>query len=599
MRQRLRTNVWWVLAAVALTLPATSPGNDQQDRKPPTLAQVQRVDSLLFSPDGRFLLLSYDFGSLGVWDAKTGRFRVKLEQKVARGWDRMDISPDSKKVAAIDVGGRRLHVWDPATGKLVEQQTLPEWKNGIAWPPVLKFSADGAFLYSIWDTVQDKQILEVKLGGKNRLLAHKLNGWSATVNSWRPELVAFEPHARLLIVAHNNDGKPGARLGFFPCAKGKPRVVPLRDQVGCIAVSRDGKTLAVAVGPNPSEKPKLELWDVATFRRRKAVAVHPRKDPWCYHVMAFAPDGKTLAGAPGRTDDSLDVLDLDGKIRQEVPGPSGISALEFSPDGKTLAVSGFFFIDPATGEEKPPPGVKPAPVVKKKLGKQNEVEKLFRAMEKKLLEARAVKAAVTLEVKALKGREDESKLGGKTVKLQGSLLLKKEPGNKMKLKISGPWFDFEGEKATTVVVVCDGRFVTVRWDKKEEKTYPAPKNFHFLITRLVLHQGVATHAMFLGSGSGPPTFRPFWPELDGWDFKAGRAEKVGGREAHVIRYRSGYTEGDTAYSNDKAAGVTVWIDKKTLLPLKHVVSGYGHVFTEFYKVTLNPKVGAKAFELSR
>jgi WD40 repeat protein len=591
MSQRLRIEAWAVLAA-ALTLLAGSTGQAREDRKPRTLAEAQRVSGLVYSPDGRFLLVSYAFGSLGIWDARTGRLRVKLQQKAPSDWDHFDISPDGKKVAAIDSVHRRLHIWDTATGKLVEEQTLP--KNVVAWPPFLKFSADGAFLYSIWDPiVRDRRILEAKVGGKNRLLAHNLDGWSATPNSWRPELIAFDPNARLLIVAHNNDGKPGARLGLFPCAGGKPRVERLRDQVGCLALTRDGKTLAVAVGPNPSEKAKLEIWDVAAFRRRKTVVVHPRKDAWCYHVMAFAPDGKTLAGAPGRTEDSLDVIDLDGKILQEIPAPSPISALQFSPDGKTLAVSGSFFVDPATGKEKPPPGTATAPVVQKKPRKQNEAEKIFRAMEKKVLQARALKAAVSLEVKAIKGREADSKLGGKTVKYKGTLRLMREEGNKMWLTIHGDWGDFVDGGPMTLSVIGEGRFLTVQWGRKKVKTYTAPEQFHHLVTTLVLHQGVATHAMLLGYGNGPPTFRPVWPKVDGWDFKLARAEKVGGREAQVIRYQCGYAGGDSADPKDPKKGtpITVWIDKNTLLPLKHVIAVEGHLFTEFYHFTLDPKAG--------
>jgi hypothetical protein len=595
MRPLPKNEAWLVLAAVFALL-ASAAVKAQENRQPPTLAETQRVGGLIYSPDGSFLLGPCDSGPLGVFDAKTGRFRVQLEPPNAQGGGggQIDISPEGKKVAGIDGAGRRLYIWDTASGKLVEQQTLPECKDAIASVPFLKFSADGAFLYAIWDPiVRDRRILEAKLGGKNRLLAPDLDGWSATFNTWAPQQVAFDPTARLLIVAKNNDG-PGAKLGFFPCAGGKPRVVPLDNTVGCIALTRDGKTLALALGA-AGEKSKLELWDVATLKRRSTAVVHPRNNPRCYRVMAFSPDGKTLAGAPGRTDDSLDVIDLDGTIRQEIPGPKWIPTLQFSPDGKTLLVAGQVFVDPASGEEKPPPGAAPPRRARKKPREQSEAEKLFRAMEKKILEAKTFKIDVTLHVKALKGKEDQSGLDGRTATYKGSLLLVKEGGNKARLKVTGNWFDVGFRKKATVSVVCDGRFVTVGGD--EERTRPAPKDFPDVLTRLLIHEGVATFTILLGYGSGPPSFEPMWLHVDGTDFRAGAPEKVRGRMARPVTYRFGLLQGDEEGSQDvsRTSEVTIWIDTKTLLPLKHVIALEGHRFTETYtEFTLDPKIEPKA-----
>src|SRR5262249_9280881 len=149
--------------------------------------------------------------------------------------------------------------------------------------------------------------------------------------------------------------------------------------------------------------------------------------------MIFAPDGKSLAGVPFFTDRSehmLDVLGLDGKLRQEIPGTAQPYNLAFSPDGKTLAAAALgpiLFIDPATGEtserevaRKPEKEKKPRP--------QNEAEKLFRAMEKKVSDAKAIQVAVDVHIRAIEGKENESKLGGKTIRRSGTLLMAKEDG---------------------------------------------------------------------------------------------------------------------------------------------------------------------------
>src|SRR5262245_37371272 len=108
MRQPLRTEAWRILTA-ALALLACAKADAQEARKPPSLAQVQRVANLAYAPDGSFLLLQYDVWSLGIWDTKTGQFRVKLEEKVSPGWECIDVSPDGKKAAAINMGRRHLH----------------------------------------------------------------------------------------------------------------------------------------------------------------------------------------------------------------------------------------------------------------------------------------------------------------------------------------------------------------------------------------------------------------------------------------------------------------------------------------------------------
>jgi outer membrane lipoprotein-sorting protein len=103
---------------------------------------------------------------------------------------------------------------------------------------------------------------------------------------------------------------------------------------------------------------------------------------------------------------------------------------------------------------------------------------------------------------------------------------------------------------------------------------------------------------------------PYWVHGDGGidpdtpasrmtvhDFKAGAAQKVGEREARVVRYRCGKGGRDDAE-------ITLWIDAKNGLPLRRVFSNPKGVFavriTETYsEFKLDPKVDGKAFELPK
>src|SRR5439155_25776486 len=85
-----------------------------------------------------------------------------------------------------------------------------------------------------------------------------------------------------------------------------------------------------------------------------------------------------------------------------------------------------------------------------------------------------------------------------------------------------------------------------------------------------------------------------------YDFQMAPAEKIGEREAKTVRYRYGKGGG----GRDDAK-VTLWIDAKTLLPLKRSVvvqrsENERLTGTDIYhEFKLNPKIDAKAFELPK
>jgi DNA-binding beta-propeller fold protein YncE len=101
-----------------------------------------------------------------------------------------------------------------------------------------------------------------------------------------------------------------------------------------IAFSGDGKKLATSDASNNTAK----VWDVETGKELATFG----KQPFRVTAVAFSPDGKTLAAANRGEDPQVKLWDLaTGKERFTLKGPTGWpNSLAFSPDGKVLAVAG-------------------------------------------------------------------------------------------------------------------------------------------------------------------------------------------------------------------------------------------------------------------
>lgn len=101
-----------------------------------------------------------------------------------------------------------------------------------------------------------------------------------------------------------------------------------------IAVSRDGKRLASAVGH------QVQLWDIASGRRLRTLDLDHRRQLVHAGPLAFSPDGRTLA--IGTCGFQAVLWEADGRAppRQvHLERVDSVSSLAFSADGGTLAVA--------------------------------------------------------------------------------------------------------------------------------------------------------------------------------------------------------------------------------------------------------------------
>jgi WD40 repeat protein len=106
------------------------------------------------------------------------------------------------------------------------------------------------------------------------------------------------------------------------------------DALWVLAYSPDGKTLAAAAGPFGSPGDIL-LWDAARMTFLRKLSGHSKG----VGSVAFSPDGKTLAS--GSWDWSVRLWDVaTGEVKATLAGHNGVARVAFSPDGKTLASAG-------------------------------------------------------------------------------------------------------------------------------------------------------------------------------------------------------------------------------------------------------------------
>jgi WD40 repeat protein len=359
----------------------------------PTLA----MDNPQFAPDGRTLVTSCNGPTIYLWDSTTGR---QLLQQPAHVGDvpAIAFTPDGRTLVSGSLDGT-IRLWDAATGRHQRQLAGHRWAvSGLVLTPdgqaVLSAGPDGCLRLQQLATGKDlcrclldgepeklpkpmQQIACFALAPDGRTAlsfasADRLDRWDLATG--RPLATrkapqqnhygwAFSPDAEILLSYGSSSPQEGPHSKGRPAAAdetstttliledaktGRPLVaIPQPDtaMTGCEAFSPDARIIATVTlrqrqegGRNRVDKHTIHLWDVATGRERLAIVNEGEGWLLQWSRLAFAPDGRTLAGA--RLDNTLHVWDvatgqeLWRRTGEDVP----MRCLAFTPDGKGLAV---------------------------------------------------------------------------------------------------------------------------------------------------------------------------------------------------------------------------------------------------------------------
>jgi WD40 repeat protein len=353
------------------------------------------IFSVAFAADGK-RLLSFGVGGIRVWDAATGREQRHLAAEPDTRLIWAAFSPDGKLAATTqtEAGGTPkdypIILWDLTTGKKVKELGKGTYVT-VCLSPDGKLLAAARYDNAVetWDVAAGKRLaswqahegrnrapfLAFTEDGKTLMTAgidqavcfwepatgKKLRGFDGIVSQTRS--LALSADGKFLAAVEHKPSPPRViggeaptnRVRILDAADGKelrhvevPATKLAYGQVNtvrCVALSRDGKTLAGADAENT-----VHLWDVATGKELTRLTAFAPVD------MAFAPDGKRLAVATWGNAIRL----YDVATGKELPRGSGLDqqalSVGLTPDGRTLATTGgmsaILLWDTATGERR-------------------------------------------------------------------------------------------------------------------------------------------------------------------------------------------------------------------------------------------------------
>jgi WD40 repeat protein len=266
------------------------------------------VDSLSFSPDGRWLATGSSQNAARLWELATEQEVFKIEGGEST-YVHVAFSPDGNRLA-VGSGDKTFCLVDTATRKerlLIGKQDIPILSVAFAPDGNTLASGDGHHTVTLWDAATGKPLRTLK-------------GHEHVVRS-----VAFSPEGKR--VASGSVDKT-VRLWDADTGKEIGKLTAHKDWVRSVAFSPDGRLLA-----SGSYDKSTRLWEIATGREILRIL----GPDGVVHSVDFSPGGDVLAVSSG--DCTISLIEVtSGKERHRITVPGGGNhTAVFSPDGKSLA----------------------------------------------------------------------------------------------------------------------------------------------------------------------------------------------------------------------------------------------------------------------
>jgi WD40 repeat protein len=279
------------------------------------------VRTVAFAADGRRVVgVSYD-GALRVWDAGSGSISETYSGQASGA---LTVTPDGR-TAVSAVGSGSLEAWDVAgSQRLGRTFRWTSVAGGCQESPCFVVSRQGTLMAT--DQVD----------GKVALIDLKTLRTIATLPALegpRAGALAFFPDGRRLAVG----GANGHVTLWDVRDRSVLRTLRFADPVSRVAISRDGRLIAVQTHAPQSPSSRVQVLDSGSGRVRYSRAVR-----YGHGGLEFSPDGRSLA-ALGCCEPGSTIVVWDARSGKQVFSPRDAgraTAIAFSPDGRLGAGTG-------------------------------------------------------------------------------------------------------------------------------------------------------------------------------------------------------------------------------------------------------------------
>ena len=282
------------------------------------------VNSLSWSPDGKWIATGASDASARVWDAQTGRLEIELSGHTGV-LTTVDWAPDSRRLVTTAVDGT-AKIWEiGATGA---RELLTMAVQGTRTSTFGAFSPDGNRVITGDIAITAVKIWDVGLSGGAEVQ-------NLSTDYLAPVDVTFLPDGNVVAPID------GGSVAVWDVGSGEkirtigPGSGP-REPVVRIAVNADGTRIVTK--RNFSDR--VDVWDARTgeelyeFRRSDEVS-----------TFEWGPDDRLVVGS---YDGATVVFDAEGALLATVreQGAYGVEAVAFSGDGRLIATSATHFRSP-------------------------------------------------------------------------------------------------------------------------------------------------------------------------------------------------------------------------------------------------------------
>ena len=288
-----------------------------------------------FSPNGQ-TILSSENKDFRLWDVETGQLKTRLED--TKRFKDITFTPNGQLL--VGANNSEIRLWGARTGKVKTKIEDPAWNKLLAFSPdgkTLAYAGGNNYTVQLWDPYTGK--LKNTFSGNPEYITMteiSKDGIPKQVNyaTKRTESIAFSPDGRTL--AASSDGE--IRLWDIDSGIHK---MSLRGEglLYRLMFSPDGRTLVAKSYPSQAEI-AVYLWDIdPTDVRKSKLRCRLTDHKLQVNSIAFSADGHSLAS--GHKFKNIRLWDVStGKLKRVFKGhpyPLWVQSVAFSPNGQTLA----------------------------------------------------------------------------------------------------------------------------------------------------------------------------------------------------------------------------------------------------------------------